>query len=90
MSTRHFLDPVRPTRGELLSDADPATSGIIEMADGSLRHYVVPGSLHDQLGNEQVPLSSAHSEGSAASADQRNWGSRGASNSPSIHNKPGV
>ena len=77
-------------QAEALSDADPQRAGIVEMGDRSLQRYLAPGSLHEQLGTSRVPLTTARSEGSAATSDQRNWGSYGGSNEPSITNKAGV
>lgn len=76
--------------GEALSDAQPAEHQIVEMGDGSLQHYVAPGTLNDQLGSSRVPLTTARSEGTAASADARNWNSRGSENEPGLRNKPGI
>jgi hypothetical protein len=67
---------------ETLSDAKAVEQEIATMGDGSLHHYCPPGSLHVQLGSSRVPLTTARSEGTAATHDQQNWGSRGAGNEP--------
>jgi hypothetical protein len=85
-----FLQPVNPDFGEQMSDADPVQTGAVTMQDGSVRHYVPPGSIADQLGLDHVPLTQAMSEGTAATSDQRNWGSMGAANEPSMTNKAGI
>ena len=74
---------------EGVSDALSAEQQLVEMGSGELHHYVPPGSLHDQLGVAHVPITTAKSEGHAATSDIRNWGSRGAANVPGPHNKPG-
>lgn len=50
--------------------------------------YIPPGSLTGQRRKQR--LTRAMTEGTAASSDQRNWGSYGAGNEPGLHNKPGV
>lgn len=71
MARHPFLDPVNPSRGELLSDADPQTNGIVEMADGSLLHF--------PSGNRRpIPLTTARTSGTAATRDAQAYDSYGA------------
>lgn len=74
---------------EAVSDADPAEHGVYEMGNGDLVHYVPPGSLHAQLASaaQAPPLPRGKSEGTEADSNSRQYGSFGASNQPSIHNK---
>jgi hypothetical protein len=80
----------RPSRhpltwAERASDARPAQTGVVELDDeGSMVHYTAPGSIPHQLGLRPQVLhaTKAHTEGSAATADARNWDSYGAANEP--------
>jgi hypothetical protein len=74
---------------EALSDADAAEQQIVSMSDGSLHHYLPPGTIAHQAGYSHVPVTTSRTEGSAANSDQRNFGAYGASNQPSATNKVG-
>jgi hypothetical protein len=79
--THPWLEDVPGRRN---SDVNPANSAAVTLGDGSI-HYVSPGSLtHLLVGPTElhVPMTKARSESTAASSDQRNWGSRGAANEP--------
>jgi hypothetical protein len=74
---------------EAASDANGPEQELALMLDGSLHHYVAPGTITHQMGEAHVPITTATSEGHAATSSQRNWGSRGAANEPGPHNRPG-
>ncbi len=75
--SRQFLQPLNPSRAELLSDASPATTGTVTMGDGSVQHIPAPGSLADQLGI-RTPLTRARTSGTAATRDAEAYDSFGA------------
>jgi hypothetical protein len=83
--------PTHHSRGELMSDRDPANAAAVEMPDGSI-HYVAPSSIPDQLGIRtelHVPTPRGRSESSEANSNSRQYSSNGAANTPGPHNKPG-
>jgi hypothetical protein len=91
MSGHPWLDDIGQSAAEAMSDRDPANAGAVELGDGSIR-YIAPGSIPDQLGirtDLHVPVTTARSERTAATSDQRNWGSRGAASVPGPRNKIG-
>ena len=75
---------------EILSDADSVRSGIVELGDSSMVSYSPPGSVVAHSRVMHAPLPTGRSEGSEADSNSRQYASFGASNQPSIHNKPGV
>jgi hypothetical protein len=75
---------------ELLSDANPVRHGVVQMGDGSMVAYSPPGSVRPHARVLHAPITVARSEGSAATSNQRNWGSMGAANEPSLHDRAGV
>lgn len=77
MSGHPFLQPLDPSRGELLSDADPRETGVVELGDDSMVHVPATGSLADVL-MSHVPLTTAKTSSSLATRDQQAYGSFGA------------
>lgn len=61
-SARHYLDPVNPTIGEQLSDADPPTTGVVTMADGKVYHVPPPGSFAEYFAQRAKPATPRSSE----------------------------
>lgn len=78
MSTRHFLDPINPSRGELPSDADPIQTGTVVMGSGDVHHIPAPGSLAEQVIGSRIPLTTARTSGAAATRDAQAYDSFGA------------
>ena len=90
MSAHPYLQPLRPSIGQLLSDANPAKAGAVELGDGSVQ-FIAPGSLPDRLGikTELLHPTTARSEGSASRSNARNFYEFGAANEPGPQNKIG-
>jgi hypothetical protein len=76
MSKQHpWLKPVDSDWTQKASDAQPRTTGVVEMADGSLQHVPAPGSLVHQMGMDHMLLTTARSSGTAATRDAAAYGS---------------
>ena len=76
------------TWGEGDSDANPAQQQITLMGDGSLHHYLPPGSLRGEIDGAHVPLTHSMSEAHASDSNARNFNSFAASNQPSTKLRP--
>jgi hypothetical protein len=72
-----WLADVGQSRGELLSDRDPRSTGVVAMGDGSMVHVPPVGSVPEQLGLARH-LTTARSSGTAATRDAQAYGSFGA------------
>ena len=68
-----WLENTDPDLGVRLSDADPAQQGVYEMLNGDMIHVPPAGSIPHQL-------STARTEGTAATHDQQKWGAYGSRN----------
>jgi hypothetical protein len=73
-----WLQPVNPDQGEMRSDADLATTGVVEMGSGQMMHIPAPGSLASQMNLGPMPLTTATTSGTAATRDAQAYNSYGA------------
>jgi hypothetical protein len=76
--THPWLADVEESRSTRPSDADPRSTGVVELGSGALHLVPAPGSLAESVVGDHIPLTTARSSGTAATRNAQAYGEFGA------------